>query len=80
MLPYLLNQSGYHKRLKNAQPLLCKAILTLAACCPSWFDNMWMTDATSVPCGMSRETVRRSGLADMTATATAPFTPAGTGA
>jgi hypothetical protein len=32
MFPYLLNQPGYHKRLKNAQPLLCKAILTLAAC------------------------------------------------
>jgi hypothetical protein len=63
MFPYLLNQSGYHKRLKNAQPLLCKAILVLASCCPSWFDDMWMTDATPIPCGMSRETVRRSDLA-----------------
>jgi hypothetical protein len=63
MFPYLLNQPGYHKRLKNAQPLLCKAILTLAACCPSWFDDMWITDATAVPCGMSRETVRHSDLA-----------------
>jgi hypothetical protein len=49
--------------LKNAQPLLGKAILTLAACCPSWFDDMWMTDATPVPCGMSRETAQRSDLA-----------------
>ena len=63
MFPCLLNQSGYHKRLKNAQPLLGKAILTLAACCPSWFDELWMTDATPVPCGMSRETVQRSDLA-----------------
>jgi len=63
MFPYLPDQSGYHKRLKNAQPLLCKAILTLAACCPSWFDDLWMTDATPVPCGMSRETVKRSDLA-----------------
>jgi Transposase DDE domain len=54
---------GYHKRLKNAHPLLCKAILTLAACCPSWFDDRWMTDATPLPCGMSRETVKRSDLA-----------------
>jgi hypothetical protein len=35
----------------------------LAACCPSWFDDLWITDATSVPCGMSRETVKRSDLA-----------------
>ena len=63
MFPYLLKQSGYHKRLKNAQPLLCQAILTLAACCPSWFDDMGMTDTTAVPCGMSRETAKRSDLA-----------------
>jgi hypothetical protein len=63
MFPYLPKQSGYHKRLKAAQPLLCKTILTLAACCPSWFDDMWITDATPVPCGMSRETVKRSDLA-----------------
>lgn len=63
MFPYLPQQSGYHKRLKDAHPLLCKAILALAACCPSWFDDLWMTDATAVPCGRSRETVKRSDLA-----------------
>jgi hypothetical protein len=63
MFPYLPKQPGYHKRLTHARPLLCKAILTLAACCPSWFDDLWMTDATPVPCGMSRETVKRSQLA-----------------
>jgi hypothetical protein len=63
MFPTMLSQSGYHRRLKSAQPVLCKAILTLAACCPSWFDDLWITDATPVPCGMSRETVKRSDLA-----------------
>jgi hypothetical protein len=63
MFPHLPKQSGYHKRLKNAEPLLCKTILTLAACCPSWFDDLWITDATPVPCGMSRDTVKRSDLA-----------------
>lgn len=63
MFPYLPNQSGYTKRLRTAQPSLCKTILTLAACCPSWFDDLWITDATPVPCGMSRETVKRSDLA-----------------
>jgi hypothetical protein len=63
MFPHLPKQPGYHKRLKHARPLLCKAIVTIAACCPSWFDDLWMTDATPVPCGMSRETVKRSDLA-----------------
>src|SRR3954465_12027654 len=63
MFPHLPKQSGYHKRLKTAEPLLCKTILTLAACSPSWFDDLWITDATPVPCGMSRETVKRSDLA-----------------
>jgi hypothetical protein len=63
MFPAMPGQSGYHKRLKAAQPLLCKATLTLAVCCPSWMDDLWITDATPVPCGMSRETVKRSDLA-----------------
>jgi Transposase DDE domain len=63
MFPYLPHQSGYHKRLKNAQALLCQAIVTVAVCCPSWFDDLWMTDATPVPCAASRETVKRSDLA-----------------
>lgn len=63
MFPLVPQQPGYNKRIRGAQPLLCKAILTLAACCPSWFDDLWITDATPVPCGMSRETVKRSELA-----------------
>lgn len=63
MFPAMLSQSGYHKRLKTAQPLLRKTIITLARYCPSWFDDLWITDATPVPCGMSRETVKRSDLA-----------------
>ena len=43
--------------------MLRKAILTIASCCPSWFDDLWITDATPVPCGMSREAVKRSDLA-----------------
>ncbi len=35
----------------------------LAEISPSWFDDLWITDATPVPCGMSRETVKRSDLA-----------------
>jgi hypothetical protein len=61
--PHLPRQSGYNKRLRKAEPLLCKAIWTLAVCCPSSFDDLWITDATPVPCGMSCETAKRSDLA-----------------
>lgn len=40
MFPVMLQQSGYHTRLKNARPLLCKTIQILAMSCPSWFDDM----------------------------------------
>ena len=63
MFPYLPGQSGYHKRLKAARGLLCKAIRVLARVCPSGSDDLWITDATPVPCGTSRETVKRSDLA-----------------
>jgi hypothetical protein len=63
MFPRLPKQSGYNKRLRTAYPLVCKTILALAACCPSFFDDLWITDATPVPCGMSKETVKRSELA-----------------
>jgi hypothetical protein len=63
MFSYLPNQPGYHKRLKTAQPLLVQAIGVLAEHCPSWFDDLWMTDATPLPCGTSRETAKRSDLA-----------------
>jgi hypothetical protein len=63
MFPCLPRQPGYHKRLKAARGLLCQAIGGLGAACPSSFDDLWMTDATPLPCGASRETVKRSDLA-----------------
>lgn len=63
MFPHLPQQPGYHKRLKAARGLLCRAITLLAQHCPSWFDDLWMVDGTPVPCGASRETVKRSDLA-----------------
>jgi hypothetical protein len=52
------------KRLKAAGPLLATALDYLARECPSWHDPVRLIDATPVPCGTSRETVRRSELAD----------------
>ena len=62
MFPYLPQQPGYHKRLKAAYPLLGKTVMLLARLSPSWHDDLWITDATPVPCGMSRETAKRSDL------------------
>lgn len=62
LFPYLPGQSGLHRRLKKARGLLAAAIMVVARQCPSWFDDLWMTDATSVPCAASRETVKRSAL------------------
>ena len=63
LFPYLPHQPGYHKRLKAAAPLICQATLHLAALCPSFADELRLLDATPVPCGTSRQTVRRSELA-----------------
>jgi Transposase DDE domain len=63
LFPYLPKQPGYHKRVKAAAPLICKTMLFLATLCPSWTDELRLLDATPVPCGTSRQTVRRSELA-----------------
>jgi Transposase DDE domain len=63
LFPYLPHQPGYHKRLKAAAPLICQATLYLATLCPSFSDELRLIDATPVPCGASRQTVRRSELA-----------------
>ncbi len=64
-LPYLPVQSGYNRRLRAALPLVKDVIRTVAADSDFWFDNHWITDATPVPCGMSRPTVQRSQLAGL---------------
>jgi hypothetical protein len=77
---YLPKQPGYHKRLKAAAPLLAAAISHLARVSPSWCDSLRLLDATPLPCGASRETVKRSDIAPPAATGFAPPTPATTGA
>ena len=63
LFPYLPKQPGYHKRLKAAGPLLATAMDHLARQSPGWYDPVRLIDATPVPCGASRETVKRSELA-----------------
>jgi len=63
MFPDMIQQPGYHKRLKAAQTLIGHTIRVLAEISPSWFDDVWITDATPVPCGTSRETAKRFDMA-----------------
>lgn len=62
LFPYLPGQSGYNKRLRAAGHLVCLAIRHLARLAPSWCDRLRLLDATPLPCGHSRQTVKRSTL------------------
>jgi hypothetical protein len=63
LFPYLPQQSAFNRRLRAAAPLVAQAIQHLASLTPSWWDQFRLLDSTPVPCGTSRETVKRSELA-----------------
>ena len=63
LFPCLPHQPGSHKRLKAAAPLIATTMAHLARRSPSWADGLRLLDATAVPCGTSRQTVRRPELA-----------------
>ncbi len=63
MFPSIPQQPGYNKRLRAAGTLISATITALAKDTPSWHDVLRLVDSTPLPCGMSRETVKRSDLA-----------------
>ncbi|MEU2834704.1 IS982 family transposase [Streptomyces lavendulae] len=63
LFPYLPQQSGYNKRLRNASELIKHMIRMLAQDASLWIDDVWAVDSTPVGCGCSRETAKRSDLA-----------------
>jgi Transposase DDE domain len=63
LFPYVCGQAAYNRRLRRAAPLVATISHALARACPSWCDQWRLLDATPVPCGASRQTVRRSELA-----------------
>jgi hypothetical protein len=63
MFPGIPQQSGYNKRLRAAGALISATITALAKDTPSWHDVLRLVDSTPLPCGTSRETVKRSDLA-----------------
>jgi hypothetical protein len=63
LFPYLPQQSGYNKRLRNLAATISWLIGMLARDTTLWTDDGWVIDSTPVECARSREAVRRSELA-----------------
>jgi hypothetical protein len=63
LFPYVCGQAAYNRRLRRAAPLVAVVLRALAVACPSWCDQWRLLDATPIPCGTSRQTVKRSDLA-----------------
>jgi len=63
LFSYLPKQPGYNKRMRALAPQIVRLLNLLAAVSPSWCDNVRLLDSTPVPCGQSRETVKRSQFA-----------------
>jgi len=67
LFPYIPQQPGYNKRLRRLAPAVCQVIGHLARSSSSFCDRLRLLDSTPVPCGASRETVKRSELAGFAA-------------
>ena len=67
LFPYLPGQPAYNRRLRRLAPVICQVIGHLARSSPSFGDRLRLLDSTPVPCGASRETVKRSELAGVAA-------------
>jgi hypothetical protein len=63
LFPYLPQQPGYNKRMRALAPQIVRLLNAIAFQSPSWCDNIRLLDSTPVPCGQSRETVKRSQFA-----------------
>lgn len=63
LFPYLPKQPGYNKRMRALAPQIVRLLNAIAYLSPSWCDGIRLLDSTPVPCGNSRETVKRSDFA-----------------
>jgi len=64
LFPQLPAQPGYFKRRRCLAETLEWLIGVFASQSPGWDDNVLLVDSTPVECARSRETVKRSRLAD----------------
>jgi Transposase DDE domain len=63
LFPYLPKQPGYNRRQRKLIPEISRTINYLAFASPGFCDGLRLLDSTPVPCGASREAVRRSEFA-----------------
>jgi hypothetical protein len=63
LFPYLPQQPGYNKRIRQLATTMAWLINRLGAATSIGDDTVWVVDSTPVECGRSRETARRSDLA-----------------
>jgi Transposase DDE domain len=64
LFPRLPGQSGYHKRRRQLTDTLEWLLAVFAQQSPGFYDPLLLIDSTPVECARSRETVKRSALAD----------------
>ena len=64
LFPQLPSQSGYHKRRRRLAEAIEWLMGVFASQSPGFADDLLLVDSTPVPCAASRETVKRSQLAD----------------
>jgi hypothetical protein len=64
LFPRLPGQSGYHKRRRRLVETIEWLMGIYAAQSPGFSDELLLIDSTPVECGRSRETAKRSALAD----------------
>jgi Transposase DDE domain len=64
LFPYLPQQPGDNKRLRKLADTIGWLIGMLARDTSLWSDDVWIADSTPIECARSRETVKRSELAD----------------
>jgi Transposase DDE domain len=72
LFPRPPGQSGYHKRRRRLADTIEWLTGIFASQSPGFRDDLLMIDSTPVECGRSRETAKRSALADAATTATGP--------
>ncbi len=60
LFSYLPKQPGYNKRMRRLAPQIVTVLNAISYASPSWCDNVRLLDSTPVPCGQSREAVKRS--------------------
>ncbi len=64
LFPRLPGQSGYHKRRRRLAEAIEWLTGVFAGMSPGFVDDLALVDSTPVECARSRETVKRSALAD----------------